>query len=127
MPESRGLIPRLSGSQFGAFAGRSTRAVVAEVARRYRLHGRTSRLGKCTMPGVLVAVLIDREKAIDLVDRDEIWIALERLALKRRVRLAVEELHGGARYVARDIRTNQPTEKLLIPRGARQGNVEGPL
>eukprot|EP00959_Pyramimonas_sp_CCMP1952_P119229 2492588-Pyramimonas_sp.AAC.1 len=130
MPELRSLVPRLSCSQFGALAGRSTRdalAVVAESMRRYRLRGRASRLGKSTMPGVLVAVLLDFEKASDLKYRDGLWNALERLALKRRVRLAVEELHEGTCYIARDIRTDLPAEKWLIPSGVRQGGVEGPV
>ncbi|CAK0843448.1 unnamed protein product [Prorocentrum cordatum] len=130
MPSLRGLASRFSSSQFGALAGRSTRdalAVVAEVVRRYRLHGRTSRLGKTAIPGVLLAVLIDLEKAFDLVDRDEIWNALERLSLRRNVRWSVEELHEGTCYIARDIRTNRPIKKLLISRGVRQGSVEGPL
>eukprot|EP00959_Pyramimonas_sp_CCMP1952_P451652 9456536-Pyramimonas_sp.AAC.1 len=76
---------------------------------------------------MLVAVLIDLEKAFDLIDRDEIWAALEALALSREARLTVEELHEGTCYIARDIRTNRPIKKLLIPRGVRQGSVEGPL
>eukprot|EP00959_Pyramimonas_sp_CCMP1952_P098314 2055027-Pyramimonas_sp.AAC.1 len=39
------------------------------------------------------------------MDRDEIWAALEALAVKRSARLAVEELHEGTCYIARDIRT----------------------
>ncbi|CAK0876112.1 unnamed protein product, partial [Prorocentrum cordatum] len=66
-------------------------------------------------------------KAFDLIDRDEIWTALEALALSREVRLTVEELHDGTCYIARDIRTNRPIKKLLIPRGVRRGSVEGPL
>ncbi|CAK0910217.1 unnamed protein product, partial [Prorocentrum cordatum] len=84
MPELRGLAPRLSFSQSGSVAGRS-------------------RLGSGTTPGVPLAVLIDLEKACDLMDRDEIWAALEALAVKRSARLAVEELHEGTCYIARDI------------------------
>ncbi|CAK0804963.1 unnamed protein product [Prorocentrum cordatum] len=88
---------------------------------------RASRLGSATVPGMLVAVLIDVEKAFDLIDRDEIWQALEALAMRLEVRLAVEGLHEGTCNVARDIRTNRPIRKLLVPRGVRQGSVEGPM
>ncbi|CAK0834272.1 unnamed protein product, partial [Prorocentrum cordatum] len=130
MPPLRNLASKLSYAQFGALAGRSTRdaiAIVAEVIRRYRLHGRAPRLGSTTVPGMLMAVMIDLEKAFDLIDRDDIWQALEALAARREVRLTVEELHEGTCYIARGIRTNRPARKLLIPRGVRQGSVEGPI
>ncbi|CAK0838620.1 unnamed protein product [Prorocentrum cordatum] len=129
MPSLRNLASKPSTAQFGALAGRSTRdalAVVAEVIRRFRLHGRASKLGSA-IPGMLVAALIDLEKAFDLIDRDEIWTALEALAQSREARLAVGGLREGTCYIARDIRANRPIKKLSIPRGVRQGSVDGPL
>eukprot|EP00959_Pyramimonas_sp_CCMP1952_P342053 7165713-Pyramimonas_sp.AAC.1 len=64
MPSLRNLASRFSTTQFGALAGRSARdapAVVAEVIRRFRLHGRASRLGPAA-PGRRARSSLDRSR-----------------------------------------------------------------
>eukprot|EP00959_Pyramimonas_sp_CCMP1952_P314696 6587682-Pyramimonas_sp.AAC.1 len=116
---------RLSATQFGALQGRSTRdaiALVDEIGRRFRENPYRTK----TEYRILIAALIDLEKAFDLLTRSQVWEALDQLALSRGTRLVTEELYNGTCYILRDARTNKPCRQLLIRKGVRQGSVEGP-
>ena len=93
--------------------------MVDEIVRRYRLHGRGSRRKHFT----LAAVLVDLEKAFDLIDRNQIWESLERLAMERKARLTVEELHEGTCEGPED---QPPCEEAAGSEGRKAGQRRGP-
>eukprot|EP00959_Pyramimonas_sp_CCMP1952_P190225 3979301-Pyramimonas_sp.AAC.1 len=94
MRELRHCAGRLSCAQFGALPKRSTRdaiVIVDEIMRRVRVcRGRTN-----YPAAVLVAALVDLEKAFDLLPRDKFWDSLDKLAMSRGARLTLEALHEG--------------------------------
>eukprot|EP00959_Pyramimonas_sp_CCMP1952_P411307 8618786-Pyramimonas_sp.AAC.1 len=62
---------RIAPTQFGATANRVTRDVIAmidDIFRRFGVGARHSKSGK-----ILVGVLVDLEKTVDLLPRDTIW------------------------------------------------------
>ena len=114
----------IEATQFGATAGRATRdaiAVIDEVFRRFRHHMRGKKVGR-----ILGGVLVDLEKAFDLLNRAQIWEEVERIVANAGFTLLCEEMHNGTCYLFKDPRSGKIVAKLEVNLGMRQGSVEGP-
>ena len=70
----------------------------------------------------MAVLLFDPEKAFDSIPRDRAFSELSEMARSNGLKLIVEDLHRGTRYLllVKD-------GKLCVSRGVRQGSVEGPV
>ena len=123
-PFARKVAEGISPTQYGATPKRSTRdaiAMVDEVFRRFKQRS-CKRARK-----LMVGVLVDLEKAFDLLSREDLWSALSNIVEDAGFTLLCAELHSGTCYLFKDPKSQRVVAKIVVKKGVRQGAVEGPL
>eukprot|EP00959_Pyramimonas_sp_CCMP1952_P350536 7344319-Pyramimonas_sp.AAC.1 len=96
--------------------------MIDDIFRRFRVAVKNSKSCK-----ILVGILVDLEKAFDLLPRDAIWSEVHRLVENAGFTLMCAELHNGTCYLFKDPKSGKVVAKLAVQLGVRQGSVEGPL
>ena len=72
----------------------------------------------------MVVLLFDLEKAFDCITRDRAFSELSEMAGSNGLKLMMEDLHRGTRYLLLG-KDGKVSKKLCVSRGVRQGSVEG--
>ena len=74
----------------------------------------------------MAVLLFDSEKALECILRDRAFSQLTKLAGSNGLKLMMEDLLRGTRYLLLG-KDGTVSKKLCVARGVRQGSVEGPV
>ena len=125
-------VPKVAGAisytQFGGLPRRGARdaiGIVLEGAMRLKDMLRASKSRNKPLT-VLVQAFFDLSKAFDLLDRDDSREAMRSIVLSEGFILLLEAVHDGTCFCLKNAAAGAVVRRLLVPRGVRQGSVEGP-